>query len=108
MPTYDYTDTNEYPRIETVEDIDTSAVEITLPRDCTSVSFGSTAALRFANVGSAGETIAVDGDITSYGFVPANNMFNLPMEMGRQSNRKLLVVTQSGTANLHVCIIKSK
>jgi len=30
------------------------------------------------------------------------------MEQGKQSNRNLLVVTQSGTADLHICIIKTK
>jgi hypothetical protein len=111
MSTYDYTNTNEYPRIETVESVTTTAVQITLPRDCTSVSFGSVAALHWANTGSAGQTIGSSSsgaDITSYAFVPANNMFNLPMESGKQSNRNLLVVTQSGTADLHLCIIKSK
>jgi hypothetical protein len=108
MSTYDYTDTNSYPRIETIEDVTTTAVEITLPRDCTSVSFGSTAALYFANDGSAGDTIGSGQTITSYAFVPANNMFSMVMETGRQSNRKLLVVTQSGTADLHICILKTK
>ena len=111
MSTYDYTDTNNYPRIETVENVTTTAVQITLPRDCTSVSFGSTAALHYANIGSAGDTMGSSSsgaDITAYAFVPANNMMNLPMEQGRQSNRKLLVVTQSGTADLHLSIIKTK
>lgn len=111
MSTYDYTNTNEYPRIETIESVTTTAVQITLPRDCTSVSFGSVAALHWSNTGSASQTIGSSSsgaDITAYAFVPANNMFNLPMESGKQSNRKLLVVTQSGTADLHICIIKTK
>lgn len=111
MSTYDYTNTNEYPRIETIESVTTTAVQITLPRDCTSVSFGSVAALHWANTGSASQTMgstSSGADITAYAFVPANNMFNLPMESGKQSNRKLLVVTQSGTADLHICIIKTK
>ncbi len=111
MSTYDYTNTNEYPRIETIESVTTTAVQITLPRDCTSVSFGSVAALHWANTGSASQTMgstSSGADITAYAFVPANNMFNLPMESGKQSNRKLLVVTQSGTADLHISIIKTK
>jgi len=104
----DYTDTNEYPRIETVQNVTTSAVKITLPRDCTSVSFGSAAALHFGNTGESGDTFGASADITAYGFVPANNMFNLPLETGRQSNRSLLVSTQSGTAALHLVIIKEK
>ena len=111
MSTYDYTNTNEYPRIETIESVTTTAVQITLPRDCTSVSFGSVAALHWANTGSASQTMgstSSGADITAYAFVPANNMFNLPMEQGKQSNRNLLVVTQSGTADLHICIIKTK
>lgn len=111
MSTYDYTNTNEYPRIETIESVTTTAVQITLPRDCTSVSFGSVAALHWSNTGSASQTMGSSSsgaDITAYAFVPANNMFNLPMEQGKQSNRNLLVVTQSGTADLHICIIKTK
>ena len=111
MSTYDYTNTNEYPRIETIESVTTTAVQITLPRDCTSVSFGSVAALHWANTGSASQTMgstSSGADITAYAFVPANNMFNLPMEQGKQSNRNLLVVTQSGAADLHICIIKTK
>jgi hypothetical protein len=104
----DYSDTNQYPRIETIQNVSTGAVHITLPRDCTSVSFGSPAALHFANVGSENDTFGASADITSYGFVPANNMFNMPMETGRQSNRTLLVATQSGTAALHLVIIKEK
>ena len=98
----DYTNTNLYPRIETIENITTAAVEILLPRDCTSISFGSAAALHFANVGADGNTFG------AYSFVPANNMLPLPMETGRQSNRLLLVATQSGTADLHIIIIKEK
>ena len=111
MSTYDYTNTNAYPRIETIESVTTTAVQITLPRDCTSVSFGSVAALHWSNTGSASQTMGSSSsgaDITAYAFVPANNMFNLPMEQGKQSNRNLLVVTQSGTADLHICIIKTK
>ena len=103
----DYSDTNSYPRVTTVS-ITTSATFITLPRDCTSVSFGSSSALHWSNVGSEGDTFGASGDITQYGFVPANNMFSLPMETGRQSNRTLLVSTQSGTADLHIVIIKEK
>ena len=107
MAIIDYSDTNTYPRVETVS-VTTSAQEITLPRDCTSISFGSPAALHFGNVGNDGDTFGTDADISAYGFVPANNMFNLPMEQGRQSNRKLLVATQSGSADLHIVIIKTK
>jgi len=104
----DYSDTNSYPRVITVQNINTSATFITLPRDCTSISFGSTAALHWSNVGDEGDTFGAAADITDYGFVPANNMFHLSMETGRQSNRTLLVSTQSGTADLHLVIIKEK
>jgi len=107
----DYTNTNLYPRIETIENITTAAVQILLPRDCTSISFGSPAALHFSNVGAEGDTFgntSSGADINAYSFVPANNMLPLPMETGRQSNRTLLVATQSGTADLHIMLIKEK
>jgi hypothetical protein len=105
----DYTNTNLYPRIETIENITTAAVEIFLPRDCTSISFGSAAALHFANVGADGNTFgntSSGANINAYSFVPANNMLSLTMETGRQSNRILLVATQSGVADLHIILTK--
>ena len=105
MATIDLSDTNAYPRIKRVS-ITASAQQITLPRDCTKITFGSPSALYWANEGADGD--AFDVDITDYSFVPANNLLTINMEVGRQSNRVLLIGTQSGTGNLSINVEKDR
>jgi len=106
MASIDYSDTNVYPRIERIENVTTAAQHITLPRDCTKITFGSTAALHFANVGEHGDVFGQD--ITAYAFVPTQNLLTISMEVGRQSNRSLLIGTQNGAAAVVVIIEKDK
>ena len=105
MATIDLSDTNSYPRIKRV-DINAAAQQITLPRDCTKVTFGSTSALYWANEGVDGD--AFGGAITDYSFVPANNLLTINMETGRQSNRVLLIGVQSGTGTLSIIVEKDR
>lgn len=105
MATIDLTDTNEYPRIKRIA-ITAAAQQITLPRDCTKVTFGSPAALHWANEGADGDGFGVE--ITEYSFVPANNLLTIHMETGRQSNRVLLIGTQSGSGSLSVILEKDR
>ena len=103
MAIIDYTSTNEYPLIKRVS-ITTTAQEFSLPAAATKVTFGSVSALYFANEGDDGD--AFTSAITDYSFVPANNLFTLAMEKGSQSNRKLLVGTQSGSGHVSIIIEK--
>jgi hypothetical protein len=105
MATIDLSDTNAYPRIKRVS-ITAAAQQITLPRDCTKITFGSPSALYWANEGADGDVF--DVDITDYSFVPANNLLTINMEVGRQSNRVLLIGTQSGTGNLSIIVEKDR
>ncbi len=103
MAVIDYSNTNSYPLIKRVA-ITTNAQEFILPNVATQITFGSAAAIYFANVGDDGD--AFTSAITDYGFVPANNLFTIKMERGSQANRKILVGTQTGAG--HVSIIVEK
>lgn len=103
MAIIDYSSTNSYPVIKRVA-ITTTAQEFTLPTGATKVTFGSVDALYFANEGDDGDSFTVN--ITNYSFVPANNLYTMSMEKGLQSNRKLLVGTQSGSGHLSIIIEK--
>jgi hypothetical protein len=105
MASIDLTNTNSYPKIKRVS-ISATAQQIILPRDCTKVTFGSPSALFWANEGADGD--AFGGSITEYSFVPANNLLTINMETGRQSNRTLLIGTQSGSGTLSVIIEKDR
>ena len=103
MAIIDYSSTNSYPLVKRVA-ITTTAQEFTIPVAASKITFGSTAAIYWANVGSDGEAFTTA--ITEYSFVPANNLFSIGMEKGGQSNRKLLIGTQAGSG--HVSIILEK
>lgn len=103
MAIIDYTTTNSYPLIKRVA-ITTAAQEFTLPTVCTAVTFGSSDAIYYANIGDDGD--AFTSAITDYSFVPANNLFTIKMEKGNQSNRKLLVGTQAGSGHVSIIIEK--
>jgi hypothetical protein len=80
--------------------LDTAAQEITLPEACTEIKLICGSALHFANVGNDDD--AFGSAITQYGSIPANHELKIPMETGRQDNKKLLVGVQSGTGNLTI------
>ncbi len=103
MAVIDYTNTNSYPLIKRVA-ITTNAQEFTLPNVATQITFGSSDAIFFANVGSDGDAFTTA--ITNYGFVPANNLFTVKMERGSQANRKILIGTQSGSGHLSIIVEK--
>jgi hypothetical protein len=103
MAILDLSSTNQYPLIQRVA-LDTAAQEITLPEACTEIKLICGSALHFANVGSDDD--AFGSAITQYGSIPANHELKIPMETGRQDNKKLLVGVQSGTGNLTLIIIK--
>lgn len=103
MSILDLSSTNQYPLIQRVA-LDTLAQEITLPEACTEIKLICASALHFANVGNDNDDFG--GAITQYGSIPANHEFRIPMETGRQDNKKLLVGVQSGTDNLTLVIIK--
>ena len=107
MATHDLSNVNTYPKFKTIENIDNTATKIILPSGATAVSIGSPAALYCANDGDDGDSFG-DGGGTDYVFIPANNLLEIPMEIGRQSNRVLLVATQSGSSTLHIVINRSK
>jgi hypothetical protein len=104
MAIIDLSNTNKYPYIKRVS-ITSTAQEITIPAAATRISIGSSAALYFANEGDDGDAFGGVG-IANYAFIPANNILAIDMETGRQSNRKLLVGTQSGSADLSIIIEK--
>jgi len=106
MATHDLTNVNSYPTFKTV-DIDNTATKIIIPNGATEISFGSPAALYCGNVGEDGDGFGPANPINEYIFIPANNMLRIPMEIGRQSNRVLLIGTQSGSSTLHISINKS-
>lgn len=105
MANIDLSNTNSYPRIKRVS-ITAAAQQITLPRDCTRVTFGASAALFWANEGADGDGFGAE--ITEYSFVPANNLLTINLETGRQSNRVLLIGTQNGSTNLSVILEKDR
>ncbi len=109
MATYDYSNINSYPLIRRVQ-IDDTATKIIIPPAATRVSIGSVNALNFANDGGDdGDEFGDTGDvITNFSFIPANNILPIDMETGRQSNRVLLVGTQSGSSYLSIIIEKVK
>lgn len=105
MANVDLSNTNSYPRVKRIS-ITAAAQQITLPRDCTKVTFGSPAALHWSNEGADGDSFGVE--ITEYSFVPANNLLTISMETGRQSNRILLVGTQNGSGSLSIILEKDR
>jgi hypothetical protein len=109
MATHDYSNVNSYPFIKRVS-IDDTATKIIIPPAATRVSIGSVSALHFANSGGDdGDSFVDQGDgITDFGFIPANNVLPIDMETGRQSNRELLIGTQSGSGYLSIMIEKTK
>ena len=107
MATHDLSNVNTYPKFKTIDNIDNTATKIILPSGATAVSIGSPAALYCANDGSDGDSFG-SGGVIDYVFIPANNLLEIPMEIGRQSNRVLLVATQSGSSTLHIVINRSK
>jgi hypothetical protein len=88
-------------------DITNTASKIIIPNGATSISIGSPAALHCGNDGDDGDSFGESG-VEDYVFIPANNLLEIPMEIGRQSNRVLLVATQSGSSTLHIVINRSK
>lgn len=104
MAILDLSSTNQYPLIRRVE-LDTVAQEITLPEACTEIKLICASALYFANFGNDDEVFG--DDITQYGLIPANHELKIPMETGRQDNKKLLVGVPSGTGILTLIIIKN-
>jgi len=107
MATIDLSTVNSYPKFKTV-DITANATKIIIPNGATSISVGSPAALYIGNDGDDGDTFGSDNDIVDYMFIPANNLLELYLEIGRQSNRVLLVATQSGSSTLHISLNKTK
>jgi hypothetical protein len=101
MAIIDYTTTNSYPLIKRVA-ITTAAQEFTLPKACTAVTFGSTIALYYANIGDDGD--AFTSAITDFSFVPANNLVSLRMKKGNDSSRKLLIGSQTGSGHVSIII----
>jgi hypothetical protein len=106
MATHDLSNVNTYPKFKTL-DVSNTASKIILPNGATAISIGSPAALYCGNDGSDGDSFG-DGGVIDYVFIPANNLLEIPMEIGRQSNRVLLVATQSGSSTLHIVINRSK
>ena len=107
MATIDLTTVNTYPKFKTV-DITSNATKIIIPNGATSISIGSPAALYIGNDGDDGDTFGSDNEIVDYMFIPANNLLELMLEIGRQSNRTLLVATQSGSSTLHISLNRTK
>ena len=106
MATIDLSNVNTYPKFKTV-DITNTASKIIIPNGATAISIGSPAALHCGNDGDDGDSFGESG-IEDFVFIPANNLLEIPMEVGRQSNRVLLVATQSGSSTLHLVINRSK
>jgi len=105
MATLDLSTVNQYPYIKRVSITDT-AQKILLPVTATKITFGSVQSLYFTNIGDDGDDFG--GTITDFGFVPANNLFTLHLETGRQSNRDILIGVQSGTGDLCLIIEKDR
>jgi len=105
MSIIDLSNVNDYPYIKRFA-VTTTAQEITIPKNATKITFGSIGALYFANIGEDGDAFGVD--ITDYCFVPANNLISINMEIGRQSNRSLLIAMQSGSGHVNMIIEKDK
>lgn len=106
MATIDLTNVNTYPKFKTIN-INATASKIIIPNGATDISIGSPAALHCGNDGNDGDVFGSQG-IVDYVFIPANNLLEIPMEIGRQANRTFLVATQSGNSTLHIVINKSK
>ena len=107
MATIDLSTVNSYPKFKTV-DITANATKIIIPNGAPSISIGSPAALYSGNDGVDGDTFGPLNDIVDYMFLPAYNLLELYLEIGRQSNRVLLVATQSGASTLHISLNKTK
>ena len=105
MAILDLTTVNEYPHIKRIT-IGATAQKILIPITATKITFGSIQSLYFTNIGDDGDSFGAE--ITDYGFVPANNLFTLHLETGRQSNKNILIGVQSGSGDLCLIIEKDR
>jgi len=98
--------TNSYP-ITRRYSITNTATAISFPRDATKISIGATEMIHFSFEGTDGDTFG-DGesDIQHFSFVPANNMNEIVLETGRQSNRTIFIASNSSSATLYVVLEK--
>lgn len=105
MAVIDYTAVNEYPYIKRIA-ITENAQKFILPIGATKVTFGSVESLYFTNIGEDGDSFG--STIQDFCFVPANNLFTIHLETGRQANREILVAVQSGSGYMSIIVEKDK
>jgi hypothetical protein len=106
MAIIDLSNTNTYPLVKRVA-LSTAAQQITLPRDCTQITFTAEVDMYWANDGDDGDAFGGSG-ILEYVPLTQNLVQTVKMEIGRQSNRTLLVAAQTGTAAVSIIIEKDK
>jgi hypothetical protein len=107
MATLDLSNINSYPKFKTIKNVSSTATKIIIPNGANTIAIGSPAALFIGNDGEDGDVFG-DGGVEDYTFIPANNVYEMDLEIGRQSNRVLLVGTQSGSSTIHICITKKQ
>ena len=97
---------NSFPFTRRFE-ITNTATAFSIPRAATKVSFGGTEKINFSFEGNEGDTFG-DGqsDNNHFSFVPANNMTEIVLEKGNQSNRILYIGSETSTAKISFVIEK--
>lgn len=100
-------ETNEYPYTER-HNIGSTVTEFIIPKDTRKISIGSTESLKYCFQGNDGDTIGddVSDTIKHFAFVPANNMTEIRLEVGRQGGRKIYVATYGATAKVSIIVEK--
>jgi hypothetical protein len=97
--------TNTYPITRRFQ-IQTTATEIIFPRDVKKITIGSSGALNYSFEGNDGDIFGENDDIQHFSFVPANNMIEIRIETGRQSNRSIFIGQQSSTGFVSIVLEK--
>ena len=84
-----------------------SATAFSIPRAATKISFGGTEKINFSFEGNEGDTFGDEqNDNRHFSFVPANNMTEIVLEKGNQSNRVLYCASETSSAKIMFVIEK--
>lgn len=96
---------NSYPITRRYE-IQTTATQITFPKEVKKITIGSSGALNYSFEGNDGDAFGDGQDIEHFAFVPANNMMEITIETGRQGNRSIYIAQQSSTGFVSIVLEK--
>lgn len=97
---------NSYPFTRRFS-VSNTATAFSIPRGATKVSFGGTEKINFSFEGNEGDTFGDDqNDNQHFSFVPANNMTEIILEKGNQSNRVIYAAAETSSAKISFVIEK--